>query len=152
MNNTKETTCPCCGEGTLLALKRDYVANIGDGQKLIIPNIEMEVCDKCGEEILSLEAARAVDVAIGGHIDRLTTTELREIRAQFGLDQTEMSEALGLGGKTFHRWEKGTQYPSRSMGYYMRLLREFPDAFEWLRARGWKGRNRIVTRKRVTPA
>jgi DNA-binding XRE family transcriptional regulator len=75
---------------------------------------------------------------------------MREMREQFGVDQTEMSEALGLGGKTFHRWEKGSQYPSRSMGYYLRLLRQFPEAFEWLRSRRWKRRNgkkgpRIVT-------
>jgi putative zinc finger/helix-turn-helix YgiT family protein len=112
----------------------------------------MEVCDKCGEEILSLESARAVDAAIADHTERLTPNELRELREQFGVDQTEMSEALGLGGKTFHRWEKGTQYPSRSMGYYLRLLREFPEAFEWLRSRRWKGRNRHVTREQSPEA
>ena len=151
MNTTKETTCPCCGEGSLRTLKRDYIANIGEGQKLHVPNIEMEVCDKCGEEILSLESARAVDAAIADHTERLTPNELRELREQFGVDQTEMSVALGLGGKTFHRWEKGSQYPSRSMGYYLRLLREFPEAFEWLRSRRWKRRNgkkspRVATR------
>jgi putative zinc finger/helix-turn-helix YgiT family protein len=147
MKATKETTCLCCGEGSLRTLKRDFVASIGEGQKLRIPNIEMEVCAKCGEEILSLASARAVDAAIADHTERLTASDLREIREQFGLDQTEMSEALGLGGKTFHRWEKGSQYPSRSMGYYLRLLREFPDAFEWLRARRWTSRFLKTTRK-----
>jgi putative zinc finger/helix-turn-helix YgiT family protein len=141
MKATRETTCLCCGKGSLHTLKRDFVAKIGDGQTLRIPNIEMEVCDRCGEEILSLESARAVDAAVAHHTERLTTNELREMREQFGVDQTEMSEALGLGGKTFHRWEKGSQYPSRSMGYYLRLLREFPETFAWLRSRRWKRRN-----------
>jgi putative zinc finger/helix-turn-helix YgiT family protein len=148
MNASKSTNCPFCVEGTLHLVKRDYVANIGDGQKHTIPNIEMEVCDKCGEEILSLESAREIDAAIAEHTERLMPEELREIREWFNVAQDEMSEALGLGAKTFHRWEKGSQYPSRSMGYYLRMLREFPEAFEWLRSRQWRGRNRIVTSER----
>lgn len=145
MNATKNTPCPCCGEGTLRSLSRDYLAKIGEGQKIKIPNVSMEVCDKCGEEILSLESARLVDAAIADHTERLTPDDLQEIREQCGVDQTEMSDVLGLGSKTYHRWEKGSQYPSRSMGYYLRILRDHPELFEWLRSRGWQGRNRLTT-------
>jgi len=144
MKDIKETTCPCCGEGLLRPIKRDYAAAIGEGQTLRIPNIEMEVCDQCGEEILPLESARIVDAAIAEHTERLTPDDLRQIREQFGVDQTEMSEVLGLGGKTYHRWEKDSQYPSRSMGCYLRVLREFPDTFKWLRSRHW---SRLKTRR-----
>lgn len=149
MSAPGNTTCPSCGGATLQTVKRDYIAPIGEEQKLRIPNIEMEVCDKCGEEILSLEAAREVDSAIAEHTDRLTPEELTVIRDDFGVDKTEMSEVLGLGGKTYLRWEQGNQYPSRSMGYYLRILREFPDAFAWLQSRGWRGRNRVVTSERT---
>jgi len=144
MKESKITTCPFCGKSSLRTIKQEYVADIGEGQKIRIPDIEMGVCMECGEEVLSLESARAVDAAISDHNERLTSRELQDIREQFGVDQTEISEALGLGGKTFHRWEKGSQYPSRSMGYYLRVLREFPYAFEWLRSRGWRGRNRLA--------
>ncbi|MBI2946280.1 MAG: type II toxin-antitoxin system MqsA family antitoxin [Verrucomicrobia bacterium] len=149
MSDLANTTCPACGEATLQTVKRDYIAPIGDGQKLRIPNIEMEVCDKCGEEILSLEAAREVDSAIAEYTDRLNPDELTAVRENFGVDKTEMSEVLGLGGKTYLRWEQGNQYPSRSMGYYLRVLREFPEAFAWLRSRGWRGRNRVATAERT---
>lgn len=145
MKATKNSPCPCCGEGTLQSLSRDYLAKIGEGQTIKVPNVQMEVCDKCGEEILSLEAAREVDSAIAEYTDRLTPEELTAIREEFEVDQTEMSEALGLGSKTYHRWEKGSQYPSRSMGYYLRTLREHPEVFAWLRSRGWQGRNRLTT-------
>jgi putative zinc finger/helix-turn-helix YgiT family protein len=145
MKATKNSPCPCCGEGILRSLSRDYLAKIGEGQTIKVPNIQMEVCDKCGEEILSLEAARDVDSAIAEYTDRLTPEELTAIRKEFGVDQTEISEALGLGGKTYHRWEKGSQYPSRSMGYYLRVLREYPEVFAWLRGRGWQARNRVTT-------
>jgi putative zinc finger/helix-turn-helix YgiT family protein len=140
MNATTNPLCPCCGEGTLRSLSRDYLAKIGEGQTIKVPNVQMEICDKCGEEILLLEAAREVDSAIAEYTDRLTCEELTAIREEFGVDKTEMSEALGLGGKTYLRWEQGNQYPSRSMGFYLRVLREFPEAFEWLRSRKWRGR------------
>src|SRR3989442_1783071 len=87
MNTSNNTTCPCCGEGFLRTFKRDYIAPIGEEQKLRISNIEMEVCDKCGEEILSLEAAREVDAAIAEHTDRLPPDELTAIREEFGVDK-----------------------------------------------------------------
>jgi len=146
MNATKNTTCPCCGEGTLRSLSRDYLAKIGEGQTIKASNISMEVCDKCGEEILALEAAREVDLAIAEYTERLTPAELTAIREGFGVDKTEMSKALGLGGKTYLRWEQGSQYPNRSMGNDLRVLREIPEAFEWLRTRGWKGRTPQVHR------
>ena len=40
-----------------------------------------------------------------------------------------MSEILGLGTKTYHKWESGAQFPTRSMSYYIRMLAEFPEAF-----------------------
>jgi len=144
MNTADPTLCPACEKGHLSLVTRDFVAHIGEGQKLKVPGISMEVCDECGEEILPLESAREVDAAIAEYTDRLTPGELTEIREAFKVDQTEMSEALGLGSKTYHRWEKGSQYPSRSMGYYLRALREYPEVFAWLRARGWHGRNRIT--------
>ena len=144
MKTSNPTICPCCREGSLHSIKRDYLANVGESQKITIPDIAMEVCDRCGEEILPLESARAVDAAVAEYTERLTPEDLEEIRNLFGVDQTEMGEALGLGGKTYHRWEKGSQYPSRSMGYYLRLLREHPEIFEWLRSRGWRGRNRVI--------
>jgi putative zinc finger/helix-turn-helix YgiT family protein len=145
MKISENTICPICGEGSLAKLKREYTADLGEGQKLRVPDVEMEVCDKCGEEILSLDATREIDAAIAEYTDRLSPEELTAIREQFGVDKTEMSEVLGLGGKTYLRWEQGKQYPSRSMGYYLRVLREFPETFQWLRARGWRGRNRVTT-------
>ena len=145
MNANYPTLCPACEKGHLSLVTRDFVAHIGEGQKLRVPGISMEVCDECGEEILPLESAREVDAAIAEYTDRLTPGELTEIREAFKVDQSEMSEALGLGSKTYHRWEKGSQYPSRSMGYYLRALREYPEVFAWLRSRGWHGRNRVTT-------
>ena len=55
-----------------------------------------------------------------------------------GLSQKDFADAIGLGEKTFHRWLKGTQIASRSMGYYLRAMQHFPEAFEWVKKRGWR--------------
>lgn len=135
--------CPACDVGQIQEQRLNYTVTAADGVKVIIPNLLVEVCDHCGEIVLSADAATAVDAAIAEQTEQLTPRELERIREDLGVDQTEMSEILGLGGKTYHRWEKGNQVPSRSMGYYLRALAEFPEAFAWLRARGWKTKNRL---------
>jgi putative zinc finger/helix-turn-helix YgiT family protein len=151
MKAAEPILCPTCESGHLQQVNRDYIAQLGEGQKLTVPNIAMEVCDQCHAEILSLETARKIDAAIAEYTDRLTPGELTAIRESFGVDQTEMSEALGLGSKTYHRWEKGSQYPSRSLGYYLQILRAHPEVFAWLRARGWQAQDRLANRHQSLP-
>jgi putative zinc finger/helix-turn-helix YgiT family protein len=134
--------CPACDGAKLREQRRDYTITAADGVKVVVPNLLVEVCDYCSEVVLSADAADAVDAAIAEQTEQLTTRDLERIRDDLGVDQTEMSEILGLGGKTYHRWEKGNQVPSRSMGFYLRILAEFPEAFLWLRERGWRRQNR----------
>ncbi|MCX6924118.1 MAG: hypothetical protein NT154_13045, partial [Verrucomicrobia bacterium] len=47
--------------------------------------------------------------------------------------------------KTYHKWESGAQFPTRSMSYYIRVLADVPGAFEFLRHRAWRQKNRIAT-------
>src|SRR5262249_23522062 len=136
--------CPACDTGHLREQRLDYTVTAGDGVKVVVPNLLVEVCDHCGEIVLSADAADRVDAAIAEQTDQLTPRELERIREDLDVDQTEMSEVLGLGGKTYHRWEKGNQVPSRSMGYYLRVLAAFPEAFAWLRERAWKKQSRLA--------
>jgi DNA-binding transcriptional regulator YiaG len=62
----------------------------------------------------------------------------QEYQQTLGLSAKDFAEAIGLGEKTFHRWLKGTQVVSRSMGYYLRALQRFPESFAWVRERGWR--------------
>ena len=48
--------------------------------------------------------------------------DIRQLRERFGLTQTEISNALGLGGKTWTRWESGRERPSRSMNNMLVFL------------------------------
>jgi hypothetical protein len=51
---------------------------------------------------------------------------------------TLLAESLGLGSKTWMRWENGEQNISRSMGYFIRTLSQFPEVYEWVADRGWR--------------
>ncbi len=143
MKTETANLCPACDAGQFREQRIDYTVTASGGVKVVVPNLLVEVCDHCDEILLSVDAAAAVDAAIAEQTEQLTPRELERIREDLGVDQTEMSEILGLGGKTYHRWEKGNQVPSRSMGYYLRALAEFPEAFAWLRERGWKKKNRL---------
>ncbi len=146
MNVETENLCPACDTGHLQAKTIDYPVTVSGDVKVIVRNLAVEVCEACGEVVLSADALDAVDAAIAEQTEQLTVRELERIREDLDVDQTEMSEILGLGGKTYHRWEKGNQVPSRSMGYYLRTLAEFPEAFTWLRDRGWQRRNRLAAK------
>jgi hypothetical protein len=51
---------------------------------------------------------------------------------------TLLAESLGLGSKTWMRWENGEQNISRSMGYFIRTLSQFPEVYEWVADRSWR--------------
>jgi hypothetical protein len=51
---------------------------------------------------------------------------------------TLLAESLGLGSKTWMRWENGEQNMSRSMGYFIRAMAQFPEVYEWVADRGWR--------------
>ncbi|MDD5261252.1 MAG: type II toxin-antitoxin system MqsA family antitoxin [Methylacidiphilales bacterium] len=136
-------TCPCCNKGKLEPTVMDYRITVQDGIEITIPQLAVEICDQCGEVALPADSTVRVDEAVAAQNEQLTPRELENIRENMELDQTQMSDLLGLGGKTYHRWENGIQVPSRSMGYYLRILAEFQEAADWLRERGWRKKNRI---------
>jgi putative zinc finger/helix-turn-helix YgiT family protein len=144
MNPSTTVLCPICGKGHLIPKVIDYTVSLPDGLKIIVPKVSVEICEQCGEIALSTAAGRQIDAYIAEQNEQLSPRELERIREDLGVDQTQMSEALGLGTKTYHRWEKGNQIPSRSMGYYLRVLAEFTEAFEWLRERRWREKNRLA--------
>ena len=57
MSNLQDNLCPLCDKGRTKLVKDEYAASLPNGESLRVPDIEMEVCDSCGEIILSLESA-----------------------------------------------------------------------------------------------
>lgn len=140
------TACRECGAGHFEFIQIDHVEKILNDNPVIVPGVWVNRCDHCGETVFPAISVKYIQSWVADQTEPLTGHELERIRDVLGVDrQDEMSEILGLGTKTYHKWESGAKFPTRSMSYYIRVLAEFPEAFEWLRARGWKGRNRLAT-------
>lgn len=149
MNASEKMTCCECGQGHYEEVFDRYETVAADDVKVLLPRVKLLRCSKCADELLPPETQKQVDAAIAEQTDQLSPRELETIWEQLNLDQTQAAEVFGLGSKTFHRWLNGTQYPSRSMGYYLRVLAEFPDALEWLKERRWRKKNRVAAHKKL---
>ena len=139
--------CRACGQGKIELVQITHVENVAQDNPLTIRDVWVDRCNHCGEIIFPGDTVHFIETVVAEETEQLTGRDLEQIREDLGVDrQDEMSEILGLGTKTFHKWESGSQLPTRSMSYYIRLLAAFPDAFEWLRRREWRNSNRITGR------
>jgi putative zinc finger/helix-turn-helix YgiT family protein len=150
MNQPKPTStlagqlCPCCSKGHFALVQINHTEAVAEDNPIVIKNVWAEQCDTCGEVVFPGETSRFIEAAVADETEQLTAKELERIREDLGVaTQDEMSEILGLGSKTFHKWESGKQFPTRSMSYYIRVLAEFPQGFDWLSRRAWRSSNRL---------
>lgn len=137
----ENTNCFECESGVCREVKEPYVVELPDGDRFTISSLSVIRCDTCDEVSIPGASAKVIDDAILEYSETVSVEFLREFLAKFNLDQTEAAEALGLGGKTVHRWVRGTQRVSRSMGFFLRAMVEFPEAFEWIQHRRWRENN-----------
>lgn len=130
--------CFECGEGHYVEVVGDYRRALPEGETLTVPKVLILRCSKCGEESIPPESSRRIEAAVEQHQDTMPAAAVRSFLEQFQIDQTEAAESLGMGGKTLHRWARGTQRVSRSMGYFLRALMAHPAVYEWIRDRRWR--------------
>jgi DNA-binding transcriptional regulator YiaG len=136
--------CPACHQGRFELVQIDHVEDVAEDNPITVKGIWVERCDHCGEPVYPGETVRFIESVVAEQTEQLTLHELERIREALGVDtQDQMSEALGLGTKTYHKWESGAQFPTRSMSYYIRVLANVPGAFEFLRRRAWRAKNRL---------
>lgn len=130
--------CFECADGVLGEVFKSMTIEAQNGEEITIPNVLVHKCNSCGEETIPFQSVKYVDEYIAEATEALTPEQIYNLFRVYNLDQMQLAEALGLGSKTYHRWQKGTQRPSRSMGYYLRTLAQFPEAFEWVKSRKWR--------------
>lgn len=139
--------CPECEGGTVQAVVEDYKMVTSDGNTVIVPNVALERCDHCGVTLVPAKSSRYISEYEAQATEQLSKKELHAFFEQSDLTQKDYAEALGLGEKTFHRWLKGTQVVSRSMGYYLRAVDHFPEVFEWVKNRSWRAPKKAPVRR-----
>jgi transcriptional regulator with XRE-family HTH domain len=74
----------------------------------------------------------------------LTPEEILQIRKRVDLSQTEMAEILGIGEKTYARWEAGYSLHNKSSDNLIRLFARNAGMFEQVDAERRPDRNQQI--------
>lgn len=141
--------CPLCGNQTLEHKHGDYrfepPANIPGGT-MIIPNATWEACASCGEEILPDELTKAIESEQYRRLGLLTPAEIRQVRQKTGLSAVDLANLLGVGEKSYTRWENGRSMQNRSNDTLIRFLDKNAEAFMIVDAERKPDRDRLLAK------
>jgi putative zinc finger/helix-turn-helix YgiT family protein len=141
MENMKKE-CPICGVMALIEKSGEYrfnpPANIPGGA-IIIPNSKWEECSACGETLLSSELLEKLDEQRYAHLGLLTPVEIKVIRENAGLTQSQIADKLGIGEKTYTRWENGKSLQNKSSDNLIRLFAMDPSSLERIESQRTSG-------------
>lgn len=139
--------CPICGCQTLETKTGDFQFEPPPqipGGTIIIKNTSWEECTTCSESILSLELEQSIEQERYRRLGLLSPQEIQKIRERVGLSQTHMAQFLGIGEKTYTRWESGKSLHNKSSDNLIRLVEQNPELFEQIEAQRDLHRNKLI--------
>lgn len=121
-----KTQCPICGSGELKRIDGSYetgfIDDSGRERELIVRGVVRDECANCGEIFLDDDATQKIENARLRAMGRLSPGEIKAFRESLNKTQTEMANLLGLGEKTYARWESGAYIQNAASDRYIRLL------------------------------
>lgn len=141
------TECPVCGKVGLEKRQGEFRFTPPPeipGGEIVIPDATWEACSACGEQILPPALDKALLVERYRRLGLLNPGEIAEIRQRSGLTQVEMAEFLGVGEKTYARWESGRSIHNLSSDNLIRLVAQSPEQFPRLKAQRDPGRQNLI--------
>jgi putative zinc finger/helix-turn-helix YgiT family protein len=131
-----ENACPVCATGKLTRevsdFKSRFVDDNGQEHDVLVPGVTKYVCDRCGEYILDSHSESRISEAQRRAMGLLTASELQNFRTGALKTQEEIAALLGLGKKTWCRWESDDYFQSEAFDRYLRLLIEVPSNLKML--------------------
>jgi len=111
---------------------------------MIIPGAEWFACSACGEEVIPHLLSKAIDLQRCKRLGLLTPEEVREVRKRTGLSAVDMAQLLGVGEKTYTRWENGKSIQNKSNDTLIRLLDKNAEEFSLVEAEREPNRDAII--------
>ena len=101
--------------------------------EVITIKVPCHISEKSGEVFLRGEALRMIDRTKARHMGLMSPEEIKNLRVRLGLNQSEVSELLQIGAKSYTRWENGRARPSRSINILLRALDDNKIDINYLR-------------------
>jgi putative zinc finger/helix-turn-helix YgiT family protein len=143
------TNCPLCGKQTLEHKHGEYrfgpPQNVPGGT-IVVPNAAWDACTSCGEEILPDELTKAIEAEQYRRLGLLTPSEIRQVRQKTGLSAVDLANLLGVGEKSYTRWENGRSMQNRSNDTLIRFLDKNAEAFVIVDAERKPDRDRLLAK------
>jgi putative zinc finger/helix-turn-helix YgiT family protein len=134
-NVLPDGACPTCG--TAMVEKRGTLHLPVNGEDIAVPSAAHLKCPKCGEILLRFQDSKRLgEDAIAIYRKKnglLSADEIRAIRDQFALKQSDLARLLRLGANTVSRWESGRNVQTAAMDTMLRLIRDLPGSIDYLR-------------------
>ncbi|OBQ46235.1 type II toxin-antitoxin system MqsA family antitoxin [Halodesulfovibrio spirochaetisodalis] len=129
-----DAICPFCEAGRVTPkLGRDYSYQ---DETIHLATYESFVCDECGEEFVdakaNAESSRKI-IEFQRQVDGLlSAAEIIQCRKQYGLNQKEFADLLGVAEKSFARWETSTVKQGTQIDNLLRTYLKYPKAVDAL--------------------
>ena len=129
--------CPICGAMALVEKIGEFrfepPSNIPGGT-ITIADSTWEECEVCQEVILPPELIEHLEQQRYARLGLLSPAEIHAIRTKAGLTQAEISKTLGVGEKTYTRWENGKSLQNKSSDNLIRIFSNDSSSLEELEA------------------
>ena len=122
--------CRHCDNKEVALAKTNYAAEVRHDGRLYtftISDLELPVCQACGERVFTEKVDAQVNDALRAHINLLTPVQIRDAIKRVGMSQKNLAKCLGIAEATLSRWLSETQIQSRSMDKLLRIFFGFPD-------------------------
>lgn len=119
-----EQMCPLCGRGTLTRKSFTYETMVDNGRgitrQLRVADVSADVCNDCGEAFFDPATQDRIIAEQRKALGLLSAAQIRELRGK--KTQAEMCELLGIGQKTYSRWESEGHFQSESFDRFLRMM------------------------------
>jgi putative zinc finger/helix-turn-helix YgiT family protein len=110
----------------LQRINGDYETRFTDDatreRELKVRGVTRDECSNCGEVFLDDDATQKIESARLQAMGRLAPSDIKAFREKLERTQTGMAHLLGLGEKTYARWESGAYIQNAASDRYLRLL------------------------------
>lgn len=130
--------CPVCGAATFIHDRRD-IEYVYKGQPTLLPSIEGDYCNSCGESVHDQAESERMGALIKAfqrqvNASLVNPSFVTDVRRKLKLDQREAAAIFGGGVNAFSRYETGKTKPPVALIKLLKLLNKHPELLEEVKA------------------